>query len=388
MHARILFLLAPSVLLVTAHAATIEIKDSEGLKRAAQKAKPGDVLRLAPGMYKGGVYLEKIQGAPGQPIVIEGAQPDNPPVFKGGNEALHLIECAHLTLRRLVVDGFPANGINIDDGGTFETPTHHITLEEVTVLNTGPSGNHDALKLSGLDHFLILNCRFEGWGGSAIDMVGCHDGVIRGCTFKAKAGYSQSSAIQAKGGTRAVKIWANFFDHAGPRAINAGGSTGLPYFRPQDADYEALDLEIAGNRFVGGETAVAFATSRGVKVVRNTIYKPEKWVFRILQETQDPRFKPCGEGEFSHNLVVFDEKVRTFVNIGPNTAAQTFKFQGNAWVDLTGKQRAPELPSPEVGGRTDLDPLLKHAGTPEMAVGSPDPVFKQCGADAWREPDR
>ncbi len=99
--------------------------------------------------------------------------------------------------------------------------------------DTGPRGNHDALKMSGVDNFTVRRCRFEGWGGSGIDMVGCHHGVIEDCTFVGKKGFSQSNAVQLKAGTRDVLVQTSFFKDVGHRSINLGGSTGLAFFRPR-----------------------------------------------------------------------------------------------------------------------------------------------------------
>ena len=44
-------------------------------------------------------------------------------------------------------------------------------------------GNNDALKMSGVDHFVVRNPHAEGWGGSAVDLVGCHFGVIEQSRF-------------------------------------------------------------------------------------------------------------------------------------------------------------------------------------------------------------
>ena len=106
------------------------------------------------------------------------------------------------TLLFYLYAGFPTNGINIDDGGSYDTPAHHIILENVTILETGPKGNHDALEMSGVDHFVVRKCRFEGWGGSGIDMVGCHNGIVEDCTFTGQPGFSQSNGVQLKGGNR------------------------------------------------------------------------------------------------------------------------------------------------------------------------------------------
>ncbi|MFT5468643.1 MAG: hypothetical protein ACI8UO_003754 [Verrucomicrobiales bacterium] len=105
----------------------------------------------------------------------------------------------------------------------------------MVIEDIGPRGNHDALKLSGLSDFVVRNCTFAGWGGSAIDMVGCHNGLIDNCTFTGKDGFSQDNGVQMKGGSSKIRVTRSWFEHAGQRAINLGGSTGLPYFRPKDA---------------------------------------------------------------------------------------------------------------------------------------------------------
>jgi hypothetical protein len=332
--------------------------------------------------------VEKAAGSEKKPIVIRGLDPENPPVFSGGgSEAIHLAGCSHITLAHIEVRGYPGNGINIDDGGTFETPARNVTVEGVTVRETGPRGNHDALKLSGLLGFVVRDCRFEGWGGSAIDMVGCREGIVERCRFLGKPEFSQSNAVQMKGGTRDVRVHLSFFKDCGHRAINGGGSTGLAYFRPAVGDFEAKGITVAGNRFSGSVAPVAWVTAIGGHVHHNTIYLPEKWVARILQETKDSRFKACQGGVFERNLVVYDERVRVFVNVGPNTDPDSFTFRGNAWFPLKGGRR-PVLPVREKGGIFGVDPKLENPGTASMRIRSPDPRLRGIGADAYRPPEK
>ncbi len=321
----------------------IRVGDTVALRTAATQLVPGVTLLLEPGEYEGGVYLHGLAGAEHAPIIIQGADPNSPPVFRGGGQAMHLSDCRYVTLRNLRTEGFPGNGINIDDGGSYETPAHHIVLEKVTIVDTGPHGNHDALKMSGVDHFAVRNCRFAGWGGSGIDMVGCHHGVVEDCTFVGREGFSQSNGVQLKGGTADVLVQCCLFQNAGQRAVNLGGSTGLQYFRPSVGDCEARGITIAGNRFEHSLAPVAWVTADGGHVHHNTIVLPEKWVLRILQETQDARFRASHGGLFEHNLVVYDSRVRVFVNVGPGTAPETFVFRRNAWCDVDGDRR-PALP--------------------------------------------
>ncbi len=329
------------------HGQEVRIGNSVELRTALEHLTPGMTILLGAGDYQGGVYLSNVVGTEDAPVVIQGAKPNAPPVFKGGGgQAFHFSDCSHIVLRNLRVEGFPANGINIDDGGSYETPAHHITLENITIAEVGPKGNHDALKMSGVDHFLVRNCHFEAWGGSGIDMVGCHHGVVEDCTFTGREGFSQSNAVQLKGGTQDVLVQCCLFKNTGQRGINLGGSTGLPYFRPSVQGYEAKDIIIAGNRFEGSLSPVAWVTADGGHVHHNTIVLPEKWVLRILQETTDAQFGPCHGGIFEDNLVFYDSRVQVFVNVGPHTSPETFIFRRNAWCDVEGSRR-PSLPVQE-----------------------------------------
>ena len=360
----------------------VKVSDSDELRRALRDLKPGTTLLLAPGTYEGGHHFSGVAGTKKAPVEIRGADAKNPPLLTGGGStALQLSGCSGIRLAHLRVKGFGGNGINIDDGGTPGTPARDITVESVVIEDTGPKGNHDALKMSGVAGFVVRGCRFEGWGGSAIDMVGCRDGVVEDCRFLGKEGFAPANGIQMKGGTRDVLVRRSFFRDCGDRAINLGGSTGLAWFRPAVGDFEARDIEVAGNRFHGSLSAVGFVTAAGGRVHHNTIHLPGKWVLRILQESDDERFRPCRDGVFEDNLVVFDGAVATFVNVGPRTAPETFVFRRNVWFDATGKGRRPELPVREEDGVYGVDPKLEDAGGEGMRITSKDPRFRGGGAE-------
>jgi len=365
-------------------ATEIPAQNSLQLQAAIRNLTPGTTVLLAPGTYQGDIYIQGAAGTQEAPIVITGIDPNKPPVFSGGRQAIHLSDCSHLILRNLKVVGFPSNGINIDDGGSFDTPAHHITLENVMILQTGPEGNHDALKMSGVNHFTVRRCRFEGWGGSGIDMVGCHHGVIEDCTFVGREGFSQSNAVQLKGGTEDVLVQTSLFKNAGQRAINLGGSTGLQFFRPKVGDYEAKNITIAGNRFVGGQTPVAWVTADGGFVHHNTIICPEIWLLRILQETKDPQFRPCHGGIFENNLVIYDSRIRDFVNVGLGTAPETFAFYHNAWHDINGRSK-PTLPTAEKDGLYQIELDVDKAAMEDGIVNVRDERLKDVGAQSYKK---
>ena len=111
---------------------------------------------------------------------------------------------------------------------------------------------------------------------------------------------------------------------------------------------------------IGGHCAVAFTGADECVFDHNTIVRPGKWVFRILQESRDPRFVRCGDNRISNNLIVFERaKVRDIANIGPDTRAETFQFAENHWFASDAPDKSiPVLPSNETGGVHGVDPKL------------------------------
>lgn len=368
--------------------AEVRVATDAELRQALADAGPGTVILVAPGRYVGGLSRAGLHGTAADPIVLAGVSPEDPPVICGeraagrGSVAVHLSGARHVVLRDLVVRGFAGNGVNIDDGGQAATPAADISLERVVIEDTGPTGNHDALKMSGVDRFVIRACRFHGWGGSAIDCVGCHAGLVEGCRFEGAEGYSQANGVQLKGGSRGIRVLQNVFVEAGERAINLGGSTGLAYFRPAVGDSEAAAIEVAGNRFVGGVAAVAWVTADGGHVHHNTFVEQRKWVLRILQENQDPRMLPCHGGLFEDNLVVIDNRVQVWLNVGAGTAPESFRFGRNAWYSPDGS--GPQLPTENEDAIVAVgQPLMNPREDGSCPTAKDGPLWER-GAHAYR----
>ncbi len=346
-------------------AEVLDVKTRDQLVRAVEAARPGTTIRIAAGTYPGGLHFTNLQGAAGQPIILTGADPANPPVFQGRNSCFHLTDPAYVELHHLVLADATGNGLNIDDGGSDDTPAHHVTLRGLLIRDVGPNGNRDGAKLSGLDDFRIEDCTFERWGdgGSGIDLVGCHNGVISGCSFRARPDV-ESNGVQAKGGSRQIVIQRCRFDQAGGRSVNLGGSTGRAYFRPRNVDHEAKDISVEDCTFLGSAAPVCYVGVDGAVVRYNTIYRPARYVARILQESQGSPFVPCRNGVFSHNLIVFrSDELRGIVNVGTGTAPETFTFTANHWYCLDRPERSDRLalPVPETGGTYGADPQFMNA---------------------------
>ena len=101
-----------------------------------------------------------------------------------------------------------------------------------------------------------------------------------------------------------------------------------------------------------GMCATAFTGVDGAEFTGNTVKNPDKWIFRILQETKAEGFPPCRNVVVSNNSFVFlRAKVREEINIGPHTAPETFRFENNRWLAEDKPDASkPKLPVEEWGG--------------------------------------
>lgn len=369
-------------------AETYRVNDDAEFGKAVAAAKPGDRILLAAGDYRSDFHFTAVRGSNAAPIVIAADDPKRPPRFVGKTAPLHFTRVAHLELRDLVIEGARGNGLNVDDGGDPDKPSHHLTLRRLHVRDIGTTGNSDGIKFSGVDEFLVQDCTVERWGrgGSGIDMVGCHHGVIAGCVFR-KGG---ANAVQTKGGSADVTVRTCRFEDAGDRAVNLGGSTGNAYFRPRltafppGGKYEAKDVRVEGCTVIGGGAAVAFVGVDGATVRYNTIYRPGRYAIRILQEKTDAGFVPSRNGAFERNVVVFrsDAWASGGVNVGPNTAPKSFTFTDNLWYceDRPDRSR-PILPAAETGGLVGMNPQFTDPAKYDFSVGPGSPA-RDRGAHA------
>jgi hypothetical protein len=357
------------------------------ISRAARDAVSGTAIRVHQGAYAGGTFLEGVRGTAGAPIWIGGVQGESRPVFDGGGEGIHLVRARYVVLHDVEVANSANNGVNADDGGDYADPqaTHHVIFRDLFIHDVGGTGNQDCLKLSGVNQYWVLNSRFErcggGGSGSGIDHVGCHDGLLAGNTFLDMSG----NAVQAKGGSENIEIRGNHVVNGGARAFNMGGSTGDQYFRPPlttaAPNVEARDIRAVANVIEGATAAIAFVGCVDCLAANNTIVDPERWLFRILQETTTHdgfEFLPARGGYTVNNLVYFERgALSTDVNVGPNTDAPSFRFENNLWYAWDDpSSSAPTLPGTELGSIVGQDPAFGtdyriNASSPAAGAGVP-----------------
>ncbi len=361
---------------------------------AATLATPGTSIVVHAGSYAGGGFITGLSGTAVAPIWVGGAPGEPRPTLQGGGEGLHLTKPRYLVVHDLEVTGAANNGINCDDGGDYANPdaARFVVFRNLSIHDIGGTGNQDGLKLSGINDFVVVDSAFARCGGassgSGIDHVGCHRGLVARCTFNDLS----ANAVQCKGGSDDLEIrWCRMTE-TGQRAVNMGGSTGLEFFRPPvsqtEANFEARDIRVVSNLIIGSQAPIAFVGCVDCLASGNTIVTPHNWVVRILQETSSQApytFIPCSGGRFVNNLVYFDRSdLSTFVNVGANTAPQTFSFANNLWYAYDNPAAsAPALPVPETGGVVGADPRFFdvpggnfgiRATSPAAGAGTPPPA--------------
>lgn len=334
---------------------------------ALRAAKPGDKVIVHAGTYPGGTFADKLQGTAAQPILITGAAGEAKPHIQGGAEGLHLTDPTYVVVQDLEISGQTANALNVDDGATVATPAHHLVFRRLRVHDVA-SGNHDGLKMSGVDDSFVLDSEFEKIGGQMVDMVGCHRVTVARSTFKA----GESVGVQMKGGSSDNLVTRNWFESAGQRGVNMGGSTGLEFFRPLDAKFEAARIVVSANVFIGGDTPFAYVGCDECTAANNTILRPLRWASRILQETVDAaRFVPSRKGKFINNLVVVGAGISgETVNVGANTEPSSFSFANNLWFHTGNPAFRPTLPVMETAAVYG-DPKLVGTSDPHLTAGGP-----------------
>jgi hypothetical protein len=297
------------------------------IAEALTRATPGTRVRVAAGTYGAVGSITRLHGTARAPIALVG---DGAVVIdtNGQGAALHLADPRYVVIEGLAIRNTVPHGINIDDGGSHDSPAGHVVLRNVSFSRIGNGGNNDCLKMSGVEHFYVEGSRFTGCNqGEAIDMVGCHHGVITGNVFADMPG----SAVQTKGGSADILIHGNRFSGIGQRAINAGGHTGRPYFRPLDARHEAERIRMVANVIErSGSAAVVFSGCDDCVFANNTIVHPGDYVARIVEENRE-RGAGAG-GIFVNNVIVFAEsRLRGYVDVGAGSRPATFTFGWNLW---------------------------------------------------------
>lgn len=268
-----------------AHARDIKVRTYRELRDACTQARPGDIITLAPGVYRitgaSRISIDKrpgpitVRGATGKAgdVIIEGAGQDNPTVpmvFDLTDSPRWTFE--NFTTRSTYYHGFKFNGASTD-----------CLVRRVVMRDHGEGGIKGTFRTDAQpDRLRVENCDI-GWsratGGTrdvveGIDGVAGNDWVITGCRFvNVQKGGNPAYGVFTKGNASNTVIERSRFENCFIGASFGGGGTGPAFFRDGDRQFEHRGGIIRNNVFVRcTDAAIYLNKARDAKIYHNTLF--------------------------------------------------------------------------------------------------------------------
>ena len=179
---------------------SIDVSTVEELHKALAKARAGQIILIAPGIYDYNEYENHYKfelnasGTKSSPITLTAQDPEDPPILKGPNIANDIV--LHIKGSYWVIDNIKlensGRGIVIDGGGSYNI-IRNVEISRV--------GNKAAQIRDGATHNLFQNCYIHNTGksnelfGEAFDIgraisetfeynYASDYNIIEGCIFK------------------------------------------------------------------------------------------------------------------------------------------------------------------------------------------------------------
>jgi parallel beta-helix repeat protein len=389
-----LAIIATLVVTLPAHAVQHLVTPGDDWQRLDSRLRPGDEIVLMPGRHRCATF-EAIVGTSKFPIIIRGADPQDPPLIEGTREGIRIKMAAHIVIKNIKITGGTICGISIKNGTPLQQQqllrtgksfsATNIRIENVEISKIGPRGLRHAIVAAGISALRILDSQITGWGGSAVELVACDDVTISRCNFASLPDYSQQFGVRIRGGTQRVQVEFCKFENAGERVISIGGASEPDEFTnsaavdPKSEPVEASNVRVEHCIINGGGCGIAFVHADDCVVRNNTIIRPKLTIMAMLTEQKDERFSTGKRNIFGMNIVTWqpgDFKQLTSISTKVNT--ELFVLEENVWWsgqtpeqlkklgDFPGKQQAPQI--------TDMDPKLNQEHKPT------DPALKNFGA--------
>lgn len=332
------------------------VNPGDDWSQLADQLRPGDEIILMPGVHRPAV-LDDLRGTHERPIIIKSLTAEHPATINaamalpgaggaggtgsagsgGGRHGLLLRRTQHVIVQDLIITGATLHGIEASGARETSEPANQgpsLTLRHVTVTHVGPIGRRNGLLLRNLDRVIIEQCAFEGWGGSAVELVACNDVSIEKCSFRGLEDYSQMNAVQIRAGSERVRIEDCLMIDAGVTAVAMGGQSSSEEFRgPASANPrpEAARVRVTRNLVRGGHSAVAFINCDQCIARNNTIVRPQRWVYLIL-DNDGPQLAPSRRCTFASNLIHWQPgDLQRFSHLRDGAAANGLTLDQNLW---------------------------------------------------------
>lgn len=358
------------------------------------RAQPGDEIILMPGNHRP-VTLSNLTGAPGNPIIIRGLDPNRPPTIVAKRRGIVLHKPKYVIIQDIIITGATLTGILVDnqipDPAEFFNPPAqtqqepwdaNVIFRNVTVLKTGPEGRRHAIELRGLRDVRIIDCKFEGWGGSALEIVGCHNVLVEKCKFMELEDFSQYHAIQIRAGSTRVNITNCQFDVDCEGVVSIGAVSRRNDFCPSIptnakalSQYEARHVQLQHCTFNKGMFPIAMLHADDCLIRNNTFIRPRSAVLGVTHITDVSVVAVANRGIFGGNLIVWEPgDITRYIYFSQRIDKTTFAIEQNLWWSGELVQDRKKLGAFPKQGQwpqiLDIDPKLdgQHMPTEQKAA--------------------
>jgi hypothetical protein len=257
------------------------------------------------------------------------------------------------------------------------TANHFIVIENCTFTdlnNTGKSGNTGAcLKIDGTDNFRVLNCSFIN-GTFITDGIGLNadrNGVVSHCTFENMPG----DGSHCKGGSKNITYEKNLFVNCSTCGLDVGGETGLQFFCPLGATWEADSIKVYANVFISGSTGIKLSSCHNSFIYSNTCFKSTSFAFRSLNTSSNGI--TLDNNQVYNNIFTTYSPNHIYLNASANFDYSTEYFKNNLFHDYRYADPATinwsELPGVNVETSLIGDPEFTDTSNGDFSLraGSP-----------------
>jgi len=368
------------------------VAPGEDWSRLASRVKPGDEIILMPGRHKPASFTD-LRGEANRPIIIRSVTPDAPAVIVADSAGIEFIRPFAVILQDVQITAGTRAGIRATDGesgdGVVGDPFQSgFRVRRVSISRIGPEATSDAVRIWGLADVQIDQLTVVGWGGAAVEIVGCREVTIERSRFLGDSDFEQVSGVEVRGGSQAVSMIDCVFRDCGDASIALGGPSARREFRPALPDvpdpkrprFEASRIQVDRCEVVGGRTSIALIGAQHVVINACTIVNPEESLFRFA--TTDPNIPVSQNDHVTLDANLFAWKpatLRALFAADDTARPAALNITDNLWwspgesPQLAGRFPAePALPQTlEVDPRLDRDfrptdpaatPYGRHAG--------------------------
>ncbi|MSR40774.1 MAG: hypothetical protein EXS10_02600 [Phycisphaerales bacterium] len=352
-----------------AHAEVLAVKPGDNLALIASKAKPGDLIELAAGVYNA-TTLAEIRGEAGKPITLRGPKGEFFAEFdaKDGPYALRLNQCTFVTVENLILWDARDAALDVQ---TLGPKSEQIMLRNIGIGFRNTSRDSIGIRVSGVRGLTIDKCRVNGVGGSGVCLDEVEQAIVSALDCHPRTKMPQQNGIVVGGPSKDVIITRCVFRYG----IKTIFSLGVRYEVSEILD----DIPIVERCTVTEIRADAcsrfleLGSVIGLSVEHCSVLDVQGELFSLISP---PKGRPGVEGKIDHLLFTWTPGfLRVFATVEGGADATKLSMGSNIYWSAELPQAMKVLgtiPGTHVSPQiTNVDPKIDERGvaTAAAAIG-------------------